>query len=162
MWTADMSPHREAAPYLPWEFSQPNGLEYQQCVSITLDNRKIGDFDCHTNQVCSLCEFHGSINFHIHGLPETSPVDHDYIFVPELQTGDRLTFMGHKQYLIRWVYKNNIWELLDRSHLERAIGTFDSSGSKYPIGKGSWNVNDKTSIKPTDQRDSIKLKLSKV
>ena len=143
MWRDDISSAQQIKTYLPWQFSQPNGFEYQQCVVIELSILEIEDQDCNA-KFCSLCEFYGSVNFHIRGLPDTSSIDDDYIFVPALQTADRLTFMGYKQYSIRWVYGNDMWEMLDRSNL--VSGTFDSSHSDFPIGRRGWWLEDSGSI----------------
>ena len=99
-------------------------------------------------------------SFIILGGVATSTRDDDYIFVPELQTAERLTFMGYKQYSITWVYKNDVWEMLDRSNLVSA--TFDSSNSDFPIGKGDWCLNNQSSLKSTDCRGSMQLKLTRV
>ena len=161
IWSEDISSQRSVAPYLPWAFSQPNGLEYQQCVQISLMDRWIVDSACNTER-CSLCEFHGSVNFHIRGLPETSPIDNHFIFVPQLQTGDSLKFMGHRQYLIRWVYENNVWEMLDRSNLAQTIGSFNNTLSNNPVGIGSWQKIDSKLFGTDNDVNPINLKLSKV
>ena len=159
MWRDDISSAQQIKTYLPWQFSQPNGFEYQQCVAIELSTLEIVDQDCNA-QICSLCEFYGSVNFHIRGLPDTSSIDDDYIFVPALQKADRLTFMGYKQYSIRWVYKNDVWEMLDRSNSVSA--TFDSSHLDFPIGRADWSLNNQSSLKSTDSRGSMQLKLTRV
>ena len=157
LWSEDTSHRTQIAPYLPWAFSQPNGLEYQQCVAISLATGKILDHDCRAIERCSLCEFYGAIKFHIRGLPKTSPIDTDYIFEPRLQKENGMAFLGYRQYLIRWIYKNNSWEILDRSNLEHVIGHFQNSQSKYPIGSGYWKISS-----DNFESDLIRLKLSKV
>ena len=104
-WIEDNTKERNTVTFLPWEFSQPNGLEFQPCVSISLTTKQIGDYSCNDESFCSLCEFSGSVNFHFHGLPETSTMDHSYIFLPELQTGSQLIFIGHGKNKISWTYE---------------------------------------------------------
>ena len=159
MWKEDISHQRQIAPYLPWEFSQPNGLKYQQCVAIVLTTGQIGDQNCNTKKYCSLCAFNGSVKFHIRGLPETSPIDTDYIFVPNDQRGNRMRIMGYRQHEIRWIYENDSWEIFDRSKLMlgTVIGSFKDSQYKHPIGMGIWKI---TSGKKSSR--SMPLKLSKV
>ena len=162
IWSEDISSKEQVAKYLPWEFSQPNGLKYQQCVQINLETRKVGDFDCNTKRLCSICEFHGSVNFHFRGLPEMSPVDKDFIFVPEMQTGDGLTILGYKQYIIRWMYENGVWEIIDRSDSGQAIATFDNSPLKCPIGNGIWQIAAQNQFGTNNEDNLIHLKLSRV
>ena len=162
IWSEDISSKEQFAKYLPWEFSQPNGLKYQQCVQISLETREIGDFDCNTKRLCSICEFHDSVKFYFRGLPEISSVDKDFIFVPEMQTGDGLTILGYKQYLIRWMYENGVWEIIDRSDLGQAIATFDNSPSKFPVGNRIWQIAAQNHFGKNIKNNVINLKLSRV
>ena len=136
---------------------QPNGLEYQQCVHITLTTGLIGDTSCHNNKYCSLCELNGSVKFHIRGLPETSPIDLDYYFQTDIQQGGQMTVVGYKQYMIRWIYKNDIWEIFARSESFPVVGTFQGSRHNTPVGIGNWNITSEGSA-----FDTMQLKLSKV
>ena len=160
IWSEDITPERMPATFLPWEFSQPNGLEIQQCVVVNLDNKQIGDSAC-TDSFCSLCEFTGSVNFHIHGLPDTSPIDHNYLFLPKLQTGSGLSFTGFRQYQIDWLYGKTTWNISERSDLENPVGIFNISQLNCPIGKEEWFLRPDITPLP-DGRNVTPLKLSKV
>ena len=162
LWSEDVSMEKKMATFLPWEFSQPNGLEKQQCVSMSLSTMEIGDYACDTSLFCSLCEFKGSVSFHFHGVPETSLIDRDYILVPNIQQVGSLVFTGYKQYQIGWVYGTRQWQISDRSNLSRPVANFNISQSDlYAIGKHDWffhpNVASSASVGKV-----LPLKLSKV
>ena len=160
IWSEDMSPERKPASFLPWEFSQPNGLEIQQCVTFDINNKQLGDARC-LDPFCSLCQFTGSVAFHIHGLPDTSPIDHNYLFLPKLQTGSGLTFTGYRQYQIDWLYSRKSWNISDRSDLQNPVAIFNISQSNFPIGKQNWFLRPDVTQLP-DGRNVTPLKLSKV
>ena len=158
IWNKDFSIEKEIATFLPWEFSQPNGLEHQQCVALDFSIFEYGDYACDVN-FCSLCEFRGTISFHLHGLPETSLIDRDYIFVPKLQDVNGLVFRGYKQYQIGWKYSRGQWQISDRSNLNQPVAYFNTSQSRFAIGKQDWSLYPN---KGTSSSVSMPLKLSKV
>ena len=160
IWSEEITSERKPASFLPWEFSQPNGLEIQQCVTLTINKKQIGDSRC-LDSYCFLCEFDGSVEFHIHGLPDTSPIDHNYLFLPKLQTGSGLTFVGFRQYQIDWMYSGNAWNISDRSDLQNPVAIFNVSHHNYPIGKQNWFLRPDVTQLP-DGRNITPLKLSKV
>ena len=160
VWSEDITSEKKPASFLPWEFSQPNGLEIQQCVTLTTTIKQLGDARC-LDSFCSLCQFTGSVEFHIHGLPDTSPIDHNYLFLPKLQTGSGLSFAGFRQYQIDWLYSRKSWNISDRSDLQNPVAIFNISQSNFPIGKQNWFLRPDVTQLP-DGRNITPLKLSKV
>ena len=68
-----------------------------------------------------------------------------------------MIFVGYKQYIIKWIYKNDIWEIFSRSGVKPVVGAFQGSFLNTPIGIGNWNITSEGSAS-----DTMQLKLSKV
>ena len=156
--TTDRRPPR--ASYLPWMLSQPNGQDLQQCVTLSLKSNGYGDLGCE-RKYCCLCEFEGEVNFHLHGMPDTSDTDTHYIFVPQIQNANELIFIGYKRYQISWKSEQGRWLILDRSDLNNTIGYHNITQEKVVVGKYEWNLypDDKSTNKNERQ---LPLKFSKV
>ena len=161
IWSEDVSTEKKMVTFLPWEFSQPNGLENQQCVSLSLITKSYGDYACDDNRFCSLCEFHGSVSFHFHGLPKESLIDQNYIFVPNIQHGSGLIFTGYKQYQINWTYGVKQWPISDRSNLSKPVAYYNINQSHVAVGKNDWFFHPNVASSP-NTRKILPLKLSKV
>ena len=82
-WLEDILNDTLGASFLPWELSQPNGQDVEQCVKLSFNTNQYADIACEGNECC-LCEFSGAVNFNLHGMPETYDVDTHYIFDPEV------------------------------------------------------------------------------
>ena len=139
IWTREFSSENEITTKLPWAFGQPNGLELQQCVAFTF-SWGMADYFCDTAQFCSLCELRGLVRFHLLGLPETSLIDRDYIFVPQTQDVKGLVFTGYKKFQISWIYSREQWQISDRSDLSQSVAYSNISQSNYVLSKRQWSV----------------------
>ena len=161
LWAVDIGNDSSLASYLPWELSQPNGQDLQQCVYLSFKTEGYTDLAC-DRPFCCLCEFTGKVNFHLHGMPETyDKVDIHYIFVPEAQMPDELVFTGYKQNQISWKGKQAQWLFLDRSDMNNSIGYHNITQESVLVGLSNWTIypNDKST---SAEEIQIGLKLSKV
>ena len=160
LWFEDVGNDSSPASFLPWELSQPNGQDLQQCVTLSFKTNAYTDIACE-RKFCCLCAFEGEVNFHLHGMPETSLTDTHYIFVPQIQKASELIFTGYKQYQISWKSEQQQWQILDRSDLNKTLGYHNITHELVVIGKYDWNMypDEKSTTKNEQQ---ITLKFSKV
>merc|ERR1712016_577016 len=87
---------------MPWELSQPNGQDLQQCITLSFKTHQYTDIAC-DREFCCLCEFSGEVTFHLHGIPsDYNDIDTTFIFVPEAQDANELKFTGYKRNQISW------------------------------------------------------------
>ena len=160
IWKEDVGNDSSIASFLPWELSQPNGQDLQQCVTLSFKTNAYGDISCE-REFCCVCEFSGEINFHLHGIPATSNIDTDFIFVPEVQKAKELKFIGYKRNQISWKSEDEKWYLLDKSNPDTPIGYHNITQKAVLIGTHDWILlPDENAI---DQSEKLlPLKLSKV
>ena len=64
----------------PWGLSQPNGLNFQQCLGISLDEDAFGfyDLDCQIDTACMICSIPSQDKFTLRGLDTKLDVDRHY------------------------------------------------------------------------------------
>ena len=111
--------------------------------------------------LCTLCKFNGSVDFTLHGLHKKSRIDRKYLFIPENQKYNKLTFNGYKTTVISWSYKTSQWKILDTSFKIPDLGHYNISKFKVVTGRCSWKLT--RYWEPNNQTPEVRdLKLSKV
>ena len=159
-WIEDFEGSRNAATFIPWMASQPNGRYMQKCMLLDMGTLTYLDEDCHVLR-CSLCQFGSSIDFTLRGLFKKSVIDQQYIFVPGTQTFDMLSFFGHKTSKIYWIYETNQWTIVDTSFHVPNLGYYNLSSPETVIGRIRWSLT--RYWDPNDDTPDLKdLKLTKV
>jgi hypothetical protein len=159
-WLEDALNDTPATSFLPWEISQPNGQDLQQCVLFSFETNHYTDIECDRNYCC-VCEFSGEVNFHLRGMPETYDADIHYIFDPEVQRSDELAFTGYKRNRIIWKSKEQKWVLFDRDPSHGEIGNHKIFEDEVLVGLYDWNLNP-VEMSRTQEERHIPLKFSDV
>ena len=160
-WKEDVGNDSSVVAFMPWELSQPNGQDLQQCVTLSFKTVQYTDIAC-DREFCCLCEFSGEVTFHLHGIPsENNEIDTSFIFVPEAQDANELKFTGYKRNQISWKSEDEKWFLLDKSKLEKPIGYHNITQETVLIGMHDWIlVPEENAVDQTEKQ--LPLKLSKV
>ena len=161
LWKEDVGNDSSIAAFVPWELSQPNGQDLQQCITLSFKTHQYTDIAC-DREFCCLCEFSSEVTFHLHGIPsENSDIDTNYIFVPEAQYANEMKFTGYKRNQISWKSEDEKWFLLDKSKIDKPIGYHNITQEAVLIGMHDWILLPEENA--VDQKEKqLPLKLSKV
>ena len=109
---------------------------------------------------CSLCHFNGPIHFLLHGIPNESLIDRQYIFIPHEQKTKTTEMVGYTGNKIEWNKIDEQWVIRNSiNNSNEIVAYLNISNSHLPIGRHLWHKNGKLE----DSVDvPLPLKLSKV
>ena len=126
-------------------------LDYQQ--------KRYYDTGCKEPR-CSLCHFNGPIHFLMHGIPDGSLIDRQFIFIPQEQKTKTVEMIGYTGNKIEWDERNDQWVIRDSDNQSgKVIAYLNISKSLLPIGRNIWY--EKGSMEG-DEEKPLPLKLSRV
>ena len=139
------------------KWTQPNGLEFQQCVVMAPKTQLYYDVDCKETH-CFFCSVCKQLHFFLRGLSEglskgddnRNGIDSRYIYIPKFEEEEDLKSMvhleGYYDHRINLNKAANQWEILRVDN--GSVGTL-STEEHYPFGKHIWNVNNRSGNSPS-------------
>jgi hypothetical protein len=86
-----------------WDVGQPDGLEYQPCVTLNIHTTKFHDQSCEEPTFCGVCQFQQPVHYYLRGIKKTFPWDKEYVFVPHgvMLGTDTIEFTGYHDQVIK-------------------------------------------------------------
>ncbi|KAK4307059.1 hypothetical protein Pmani_021151 [Petrolisthes manimaculis] len=118
---------------IAWTPNEPNGLQYENCVSIIPNGA--WDVNCKTNKKCVACTFEDQQRFSLLGTCEDE-LRNVYFMVFQYSVNE-LIFMGYGAYHIR--LEDGVWEWVDVVK-NITVAYMQDSSSEYPMGRRSWHL----------------------
>ena len=126
-------------------------LDYQQ--------KRYYDTGCKEPR-CSLCHFNGPVHFLMHGIPDGSLIDRQFIFIPQEQKTKTVEMIGYTGNKIEWDESNNQWIIRDSNNVSgKIIAYLNISKTLLPIGRNIWY--EMGGIDDVEEK-TLPLKLSRV
>lgn len=120
---------------ITWAPNEPNGLQYENCVSIGPFG--IWDVNCKTNKKCVVCTFEDQQRFSLLGTCEDE-LRNVYFMVFQYSV-DELVFVGYGAYQIK--LSDGVWIWVDGVN-NITIAYMQDSGLGYPLGRRTWRLEE--------------------
>ena len=160
IWTEYYKNKDISVPFAPWDDGQPDGMEFQACVTLDISSKGYHDKSCAAVSQCSYCDFSGPSHFYLRGLPNMGPLrlDTEYVFVPHgtMVGADHISIAGYIDQFIEYDNKQRTWKII--SGLKGSLARLRGFGSVSPFGRKTWIYD-----KPNGGKQAeLELKLTKV
>ena len=105
-------------------------LDYQQ--------KRYYDTGCKEPR-CSLCHFNGPVHFLMHGIPNESFIDRQFIFIPQEQKTETIEMIGYTGNKIEWDEGNKQWVIRDSNNVSgKVLAYLNISKALLPTGRNVW------------------------
>ena len=118
-----------------WDVGQPDGLEYQPCVTLNIHTQKFHDQSCEEPTFCGVCQFQEPVHYYLRGIKKTFPWDKQFVFVPHgvLLGLDSIEFTG---------YHDQVIKLKGATHPSNGHSSEDGEDNKHSNGNSDGPSED--------------------
>ena len=131
----------------------------EPCVMLDYQQKSYYDTGCKEAR-CALCHFKGPVHFLMHGVPNESFIDRQYIFIPQEQKTQTVEMIGYTGNKIEWDEENKQWVIRDSNNISGNILAYlNISKVLLPIGRNLWYKKGGTD---ENADEPLPLKLSRV